>query len=140
MDKENDNSLPLAWAVGKLDEIRRQLAEGNWPAGGDELLADLLRQGDPRAADELSEMLSVVVDDALQGIDVSQRYREFYGLLTRHEALHRAFIESLEILSESVDPDWDPLPQPPDEDVSFLHAALLGPLVTQVEPDHGMCC
>lgn len=91
------------------------------------MLADLLRWGDPHAVDELGEVLSMVASDALQGSDVSQHYQEFYRLLTQHEALHRAFVEIVEILSESADPEWNPLPKPPDEDVSFLRHPLRSP-------------
>ncbi len=89
-------------AGGDIDAraILRALADqpDNWPATADELLSRL-SQASHRAVDSSEEndtLLSLVVDDALKGVDISRRYPVFFQRLLADDELRRAFLETLE--------------------------------------------
>jgi hypothetical protein len=67
------------------------------------LLADLARwnqdTGPCREAD--LDLLSIVVEEALRGVDISKRFPGFWGRLIANAELRQAFPESLEMLEES---------------------------------------
>lgn len=79
-------------------------------------------------------MFSIVLDDALNGVDITQRYPDFYGQMLGNETLHRLFIDSLDILLADQEPAAEPLPFPPGRDLSFLHQTETRPQVSQPRP------
>lgn len=136
MNEDSADNLTPDWVERKLAELRRALAEGKAPpAASGRLLDDLYGPAPDMPAEELQSMLTLLVDEARQGVDITRRYPELYRALVRHPALHQTFVESLEILDESEDPAWNPLPGPPSRDLSFLHELEPAGLVQQVEPN-----
>jgi hypothetical protein len=88
------------------DELEHQIAhprahletEGAWPEKADELLRQLVDQAPPQELTEMDlEMLSLVVNDALHGVDIQKRYPAFYQRLTEEPGLRDAFLEIFEM-------------------------------------------
>lgn len=65
-------------------------------------------------------MLSLVVNDALEGVDIARRYPAFYRLLLADPRLRWAFLEALEIREKEEDGELESLPDPLDVDLAFL--------------------
>lgn len=65
-------------------------------------------------------MLSLVVNDALEGVDIARRYPAFYRRLLADPRLRWAFLEALEILEKEEDGELESLPDPLDVDLAFL--------------------
>jgi hypothetical protein len=78
------------------------------------LLADLSRwnqdTGPCREAD--LDLLSIVVEEALRGVDISKRFPGFWDRLIANAELRAAFLESLALLEESREGRLRPLPTP----------------------------
>lgn len=100
---ESEEPLPT-WIRQKLAALRLQAATqaaepGQWPPMADQLLALVTGQTLSPVTDESDrDMLSLVVHDALMGVDISQRYPTFWGKMLAAPALYQAFIEALELL------------------------------------------
>ncbi|MEM7118964.1 MAG: hypothetical protein AAF614_41485 [Chloroflexota bacterium] len=77
------------------------------------------------------EMLSLIIDDALAGVDVAARYPTFYRKIQAIADLRAAYEDALAILERDADGTLDPLPQPPSRDLSFLHTAVLRPTLSR---------
>jgi hypothetical protein len=101
---QNDSSSD--WQLNKLKELRRLLRENqSWPETGDQLISDLSHlTTTPKTAspNEDYEMLSIVVNDALIGIDVMKKYPAFYARMLADEELRIAFLDTLELLEEGL--------------------------------------
>jgi len=67
------------------------------------------------------QMLSTVLSDALNGVDITTRYPNFFQKLLANEAMRKAFLEDLEILVKSKTGELEPLPVRPNRDLDFLH-------------------
>lgn len=76
-------------------------------------------------------MLSLVVNDALDGVDIARRYPVFYRRLLADPRLRWAFLEALEILGKEEDGELDSLPASLDIDLPFLERTQ--PLEAMVE-------
>ena len=50
-------------------------------------------------------MLEVVVNDALEGVDIITQYRRFYAMMLANPALHCAFVSALELLEDKSEAD-----------------------------------
>src|SRR5688572_17786521 len=74
-------------------------------------------------------MLSLVVHDALEGVDISVRYPAFYQRMLADNELREAFLDSLDLLRRSQVGQLLPLPQPASEDLSFLRARSSEPRI-----------
>lgn len=102
---------------------RRHLSSGRTPHTGLEQLLSHIRQlssnSSPAGKDDL-EMLSLIVDEALQGVDIEQEYPQFFAKMLRTPSLYEAFVDSLEMLEDERDGKSEPLPFPPSRDLSFL--------------------
>lgn len=132
---EGTNPLPPDWVQQKLETLRRQLeASGSWPAGGDRLADDMAAATQALNSEELEYMFSIVLDDALSGVDITQRYPDFYRQMLGNETLHRLFIDSLDILLADQEPAAEPLPFTPGRDLSFLRQTESHPQVSQPRP------
>lgn len=84
----------------------------------DERVPDEL--GHPETSAEDLEMLSLVINDALEGIDITRRYPTFYRRLLADPHLRQIFLDAIELLGESEAGELDPLPEPAKIDLSFL--------------------
>jgi len=105
------------WLQERMAELRQDLQAGKWPEGGDRLLREL---GRLEASAEDMEMLSLVVNDALEGVDITRRYPTFYRRLLAEPQLRQIFLDAIDLLERSEAGDLEPLPQPADTDLSFL--------------------
>lgn len=80
-------------------------------------------------------MLSLVVNDALEGADITRRYPTFYRRMLANPELRWAFLEALEILGNGEAGELDPLPDDLDIDLSFLERAQSPPVLMKTTPD-----
>jgi hypothetical protein len=89
------------------------------------LIEDLkrLNTSDSKISIHDQESLSLIVDEALKGIDIRQRYPAFFDRLLRSSALRSQFIECVLDLREIDDPtEGMAFPVKP-ADLAFLHSA-----------------
>lgn len=102
---------------------RKHLSSGRTPQTGLEELLPHLQQfssnSSPAGKDNL-EMLSLIVDEALQGVDIEQEYPQFFAEMVKNEELYNTFLDALEALEDERDGKSEPLPFPPSQDLSFL--------------------
>lgn len=79
MDRWNQNALLSEWIRQKLADLRQQAEEPErWPETADHLLVILAEQSPQTTLDEnVMDIFSLVLQDALSGVDVSQRYPTF---------------------------------------------------------------
>ncbi len=100
MDKKiNKFTLPSDWVKKKLTKLQRELnATGKWPEPANQLWLDLTKdkQADDEKADDT--MFSVVVGDAINGIDITKRHPEFYRQMLKNPELFQAFLDVVEVL------------------------------------------
>lgn len=92
----NEQHYLLAGLRALLDQ------PGNWPEKADELLAKLGQVSQPEfVSDQENEtLLSLMVDDALKGVDISTRYPAFYQQMLVDVELRQAFLTALEDLEK----------------------------------------
>ncbi|MDV7392161.1 hypothetical protein RZS08_12430, partial [Arthrospira platensis SPKY1] len=67
------------------------------------------------------DMLSIIVNDALDGVDIASRYPDFYRRMLAHSELHEAFLDALSVLEMDAAGELAPLPVAPVFD--FLQPA-----------------
>jgi len=114
--RERGNSLK-GWLQKKMADLHQELQTGEWPEGGDRLLREL---GRLEATPEDLETLSLAVNDALEGVDITRRYPAFYRRLLADPHLRQIFLDAMDMLERSEEGGLDPLPRPVDVDLSFL--------------------
>ncbi|MDX9991053.1 MAG: hypothetical protein RBS68_03285 [Anaerolineales bacterium] len=66
-------------------------------------------------------MLSLIVDEALKGVDIEIQYPDFYGRLLKNAALRQAFLDTLELIEAEKEGLWLPLPAGEAPSLAFLH-------------------
>src|SRR5688500_1184411 len=104
MAKQTDPSESADWVREKLAALRANLEKGEgWPASADRLLDDLRAAGqEPEPlTDEDMALVSLVLGDALLGVDVAARYPRFFEKLLANEGLRDAFLDGLILLEET---------------------------------------
>lgn len=74
-------------------------------------------------------MLSLVLDDALNGVDISEQYPHFYQRMLADLHLRTAFLESLTLLRRDAANQLEPLPERTSHDLSFLEESGGPPFV-----------
>lgn len=106
---------------------------GNWPEKADELLAKLGQVSQPEfVSDQENEtLLSLVVDDALKGVDISTRSPAFFQQMLVDQELRQAFLAALEDLEKPSSVSF-PLPDSPPLNFDFLKASTIKPTVEYV--------
>jgi hypothetical protein len=81
-------------------------------------------------------MLSQVVNDALEGVDITASYPDFYRKLLADTELRRAFLDALTVLSGGDSDAPELLPHEFSRDLSFLQTAVSPPpTIQQSLPD-----
>jgi hypothetical protein len=79
--------------------LRQRLKQLNvWPEAGDELLILLPTSywQAPPLTEEDGEWLSIVAEDALEGVDIGSRYPAFFQKLITNSSLRQSFLDELE--------------------------------------------
>lgn len=100
----------------KLAFYRSQLGVDTWPNKADELLSLGTGQGPQQEITEADyEMLSLVINDALHGIDIEKKYPAFYKRLTEEAALRDAFLEIMDMAQDDLPEDVGAIPSSPEE-------------------------
>lgn len=82
-------------------------------------------------------MLSLVVNDALEGVDIARRYPTFYRCMLADPHLRWAFLEALELLEKDKAGELEPLPDDLDADLAFLEPAQPPPVIIKTGPSGG---
>jgi hypothetical protein len=121
--KRPDDLLSNGSAEEALNYFYRRLKQLNSSSGKvDELLKLLREMQEGSSVDrEDEEMLSLIIDDALRGIDIASRYPVFFKKLLANEELREAFLDSLDLLEQSRAGALEPLPAAPSQDLDFLY-------------------
>jgi hypothetical protein len=85
------------------EELRRLFDSLASPAEIDAILSDLeLPDQDQEAyCDADCDLLSLMVDEALRGVDIPERYPAFWQKMLANAELHEAFVDCLEVLAAS---------------------------------------
>jgi len=133
MSKEKD-VLPSDWVQKKMASLRQQLQEpGNWPVTADALFLHLVQPPQPVTdKGDIEEMMSLVVNDALAGIDIAERYPEFYAKMLSDTQFYQAFLDILNLLEADYQGELSALPQPADRNLHFLNQpSPLRPVIEQ---------
>lgn len=121
------------WLLRTIEALQRLLQEvEDWPKSGDQLLSDLasFTSLPPNStSDEDLDMLSIVVNDALSGIDVMKKYPNFYARILVNEELRTAFLETLELLEQSQNNELLEYSGPSTVDLSFLQKIKSQPII-----------
>ncbi|MBP6469729.1 MAG: hypothetical protein KBE23_07475 [Chloroflexi bacterium] len=118
---DQDASLSV-WIRQKLATLRQQAEEPIlWPETADQLLVILDEQlPQPTIDENVMDMFSLVVQDALSGIDISQRYPTFYGKMMADPALYAMFIDALAMLEADGRQELMPVPPVQEPELAFL--------------------
>jgi len=124
----NSDQAPDARAV--LQALRDQLE--NWPQQADQLLAHVAQSAplSDQPDQEDDTLLSLAVDDALKGVDISIRYPAFFQRLLADAALRRDFLAIL----DAIEGQPISLAAGPQPNLDFLRAAPLQPALEIVSP------
>jgi len=81
------------------------------------------------------EMLSIIIDEAYQGIDISKRYPTFYRKLIENARLRQAFIDILELLEKEEQNELIALPNRPTINLDFLKKQSSEPIIEIIGQD-----
>jgi hypothetical protein len=132
MSREDDKTVPPPGPKKKRPMERHPHESNEWREAADHLLRDLSDGAElPDAEDE--EMLSLLINDALEGVDISARYPALYQRVLAISQLREAFFDALELLEKSRAGELEPMPDGPSEDLKFLQAfAPVEPLQDQL--------
>ena len=103
----------------KRQEIARRLADD---------LSQLDAQALPASTAD-HEMLSLIVDEASKGVDISKRYPTFHRKLLSNPDLRQAFLDALENLEAEHENRLDSLPESTQHDLTFLSQRSPEPLL-----------
>lgn len=99
-------------------------------------LADDLAEIDTKTSSSLIvdyEMLSLIIDDALKGVDISVRYPTFYRKLLNNADLRQAFVDALEAIEKDKQNVPVVLPLGAEPVLDFLSSQSLRPTVVKSE-------
>ncbi|MFO7681523.1 MAG: hypothetical protein R6X34_15875 [Chloroflexota bacterium] len=96
--------------------LRQQLAtdDAAWPPTAVSLFSDLSASSDEMENDA---MLTILVQDALRGVDIPRKYPQSYRTLLSNGRLRQRFLDLLAALEPNQAEDMPPMPKP---DLSFL--------------------
>jgi hypothetical protein len=99
MSSKEKSALPPGWVAERLRNLRQILEKPeNLPAKADALWLDLAHVESDYLDEADEAMISIVVSDVLQGVDITRHYPDFYRKMLGNSELFQAFIEAVEIL------------------------------------------
>ena len=99
------------------------------------LAADLRDIGTHTPSGVDDDMLSLIVDEARQGVDISRRYPTFYQDMLEHADLWQAFVELIMVLEKEQENELIPLPNSPVVNLDFLQKKSPQPMVELLDPN-----
>ena len=122
-------SLSQQWAT----LLQKWQREKKIPVGAVSLLIEIFHHKPTPlpVTDEDAAMLSLVVSEALQGINIAQKYPGFFLRLIENQTLLEDFLDSFDILLRSKEGALEPLPSPASLDLSFLRQRSSPPPVVE---------
>lgn len=125
MSREKKEDLSPDWGKDKLSALRKKMEQNeSWQERANLLLVDLNQPALLSSVTEADyQMLSLVVNDALEGVDVTVQYPTFYRKLLADAQLRGAFLDALAILSDDA-VDLNLRPEEFNRDLSFLKTAV----------------
>lgn len=85
---------------------------------------------------EEDEMLSLMVDETLKGVDLKTRYPAFYQKLLKNPALRQAFMDILESLESEKSGQMKPIPAGGRSSLAFLHKRDVQPSIEKIDENH----
>jgi hypothetical protein len=114
------------WVQSELDSLRTRLKQtGKWQEAIDRLLeivADTASEDkDFTLVNE--DMISLIVNEAYDGVDIESRYPAMFKEMLRNGRLMQDFIEGLDLLEREYQGQMTPLPQKLKIDLAFLESA-----------------
>lgn len=97
--------------------------------GLDRLIEDLkkLNLSESEVSEHESNSLSLMVDEALKGVDIRSHYPTFYTRLLKSFALRQQFIEAILLLKQPALPEAESLFAVTHADLAFLHSPSPAP-------------
>ena len=101
-------------------------------------LTDDLAELDAKASSTLmvdSDMLSLVVSDALKGVDISNRYPAFYRKILNNDDLRQAFVDAVGSMENEKQSETAVLPLPIIPALDFLSHPLQQPAIIKLGAD-----
>lgn len=122
MSKSESSNLLPEWIQKQLAEYRQRATEfEQWPQTADSLMTLFTQPAQPPGSDERDDhMLSLIVSDALSGIDIAQRYPSFYQKMMGNPWLFQAFLDAFDLLKADGEDALTLLPKAASRDLSFL--------------------
>ena len=119
-----------------LAALRANLNQtGDWPDPADRLLSHLHQpsQSMPSSEEENAAVLSLIVSDVLNGVDIADRYPALFRRLMEDEDLRQAFLDALEAMEDSRQ-ETKPLLDLPQHTFDFLKMAAPKPSIEYASP------
>lgn len=126
-----------------LDRLHQTLAilranlnqTGDWPDSADRLLIHLDRpaQSTPSSEEENAAVLSLIVSEVLNGVDIAERYPALFRRVLEDEELRQAFLDALEAMESGRQEAQPPL-DTPQHTLDFLKAAAPQPSIEYASP------
>jgi len=113
-----------------MDEGLAQNQPGHSKNLHNKLMALPVGHSIPPAEEDLA-MLSYMVSEAYQGVDIASRYPTFYEKLETNGKLRAYFLDALDLMEHTKAGTLAPLPGPPSRDLSFLQKARSKPIIEQ---------
>ncbi len=110
----------------RLEKLWRSFESGEEAPGFERLLSLINAPHNEPAqgkGHEDSDMLAVMIGEAMNGVDIAARYPRFFRRLLVDAELRAAFLDGLQALEEGRLPVADVLPRAPNRDLSFLKRA-----------------
>jgi hypothetical protein len=111
---------------GKSDRAGKKLAEALAGIGSD--LSSFI-------STEENEMLSLIVDETLKGVDIETRYPDFYQKLFGNAALRQVFLETLESVEAEKAGALLPFPAVAEPKLTFLTRKAGPPRLQKLEDE-----
>ncbi|MBK8984479.1 MAG: hypothetical protein IPM39_00115 [Chloroflexi bacterium] len=138
MSRQDHDASLSDWVQQKLAFLRRCAVDSQeWPETADHLLMVLAQVTPlPEANEGDMEMLSLVVNDMLAGVDVGERYPAFYERMIADVSLYQMFLDAVAMLTADGREELLPVPPTTESELAFLKKAPdPHPVVARSTPD-----
>ena len=101
MTSEENDDQSAGWLKKEIAYWRNKIEMGGTlPKTTELLLHNLEAQHEPIISQEDDDMLALVINDALQNVDIEKRYPAFYLKMINSPELHELFVDALELLEK----------------------------------------